>query len=128
MIDFLSCRNPEGSAEVGGVLLTVDHGGPIVSADLDALLTCVYALVDDLLPARWRFGRPPRISDSALISVWRSRRVTITAGFERPMRRMTSGTSTPRINPALTSSPHRSPSVRAMSGWVDFLLSGVGLI
>jgi hypothetical protein len=38
-----------------------------LSADLDALLTHVYVLVDDLLPARRRFGRPPRISDSELI-------------------------------------------------------------
>jgi len=38
-----------------------------VSADLDALLTCLYVLVDDLLPGRRRFGRPPRISDSELI-------------------------------------------------------------
>ena len=38
-----------------------------MSADLDALLTCVYVLVDDLLPARRRLGRPPRISDSELI-------------------------------------------------------------
>jgi hypothetical protein len=38
-----------------------------VSADLDALLTFVYVLVDDLLPARRRFGRPPRITDSELI-------------------------------------------------------------
>ena len=38
-----------------------------MSADLDALLTCVYVLVDDLLPPRRRFGRPVRISDSELI-------------------------------------------------------------
>ncbi len=38
-----------------------------MSADLDALLTCLYVLVDDLLPARRRRGRPPRISDSELI-------------------------------------------------------------
>jgi DDE family transposase len=38
-----------------------------VSADLDALLISLYVLVDDLLPARRRFGRPPRISDSELI-------------------------------------------------------------
>jgi hypothetical protein len=38
-----------------------------VSADLDALLTCLYVLIDDLLPGRRRFGRPPRISDSELI-------------------------------------------------------------
>ena len=38
-----------------------------MSADLDALLTHVYVLVDDLLPARRRFGRPPRIADSELI-------------------------------------------------------------
>jgi hypothetical protein len=39
-----------------------------VSADLDALLTCLYLLVDDLLPrGRRRVGRRPRISDSELI-------------------------------------------------------------
>ena len=38
-----------------------------MSADLDALLTSLYVLVDDLLPPRRRFGRPPRISDSELI-------------------------------------------------------------
>ena len=36
-------------------------------ADLDALLTVLYVLVDDLLPARRRRGRRPRISDSELI-------------------------------------------------------------
>jgi hypothetical protein len=39
----------------------------LVFADLGALLTHVYVLVDDLLPARRRFGRPPRISDRELI-------------------------------------------------------------
>lgn len=38
-----------------------------MSADLDALLTHLYVLVDDLLPARRRVGRPPRISDSELV-------------------------------------------------------------
>lgn len=38
-----------------------------MSADLDALLVHVYVLVDDLLPPRRRFGRPPLISDSELI-------------------------------------------------------------
>jgi hypothetical protein len=38
-----------------------------VSADLDALLTCLYVFVDDVLPPRRRLGRPPRISDSELI-------------------------------------------------------------
>jgi hypothetical protein len=38
-----------------------------VSADLDALLISLYVLVDDLLPARRRRGRPVRISDSELI-------------------------------------------------------------
>ena len=38
-----------------------------MSADLDALLISLYVLVDDLLPARRRSGRPPRISDSQLI-------------------------------------------------------------
>ena len=38
-----------------------------MSADLDALLTHVYVLVDDLLPPRRRLGRPPKITDSELI-------------------------------------------------------------
>ena len=38
-----------------------------MTADLDALLISLYVLVDDLLPGRRRFGRPPRISDSELI-------------------------------------------------------------
>jgi len=38
-----------------------------MSADLDALLTALYVLVDDLLPPRRRFGRPVRISDNELI-------------------------------------------------------------
>ena len=36
-------------------------------ADLDALLTHVYVLVDDLLPRRRQRGRPVRISNSELI-------------------------------------------------------------
>src|SRR3954463_2019036 len=38
-----------------------------VSADLDALLTCLYVLVEEFLAAGRRFGRPPRSSDSELI-------------------------------------------------------------
>ena len=38
-----------------------------MSADLDALLTHVYVLVDDLLPRRRGKGRPPLISDAELI-------------------------------------------------------------
>lgn len=39
-----------------------------MSADLDALLTCLYVLVDDLLPRGRRGpGRRPRISDSELV-------------------------------------------------------------
>ncbi len=38
-------------------------------ADLDALVTALYVRVDDLLPARPRRGRPPRISDAELIAL-----------------------------------------------------------
>ncbi len=38
-------------------------------ADLDDLLTALYALVDDFLPARHRAGHPPRITDSELITL-----------------------------------------------------------
>ena len=37
-------------------------------ADLDTLVTALYVRVDDLLPARPRRGRPPRISDAELIA------------------------------------------------------------
>lgn len=38
-------------------------------ADLDALVTALYVRVDDLLPARPRRGRPPKISDAELIAL-----------------------------------------------------------
>jgi hypothetical protein len=40
-----------------------------VHADLDDLLTALYVLVDDFLPARTGAGRRPRISDSELITL-----------------------------------------------------------
>jgi hypothetical protein len=40
-----------------------------VLADLDDLLTALYVLVDDLLPARHGAGRRPRISDAELITL-----------------------------------------------------------
>jgi len=40
-----------------------------VLADLDDLLTALYVLVDDLLPARTGAGRRPRISDAELITL-----------------------------------------------------------
>jgi hypothetical protein len=40
-----------------------------VPADLDSLLTALYVLVDDLLPARTGAGRRPRITDAELISL-----------------------------------------------------------
>ena len=38
-------------------------------ADLDSLLTALYVLVDDLLPARTGAGRRPRITDAELITL-----------------------------------------------------------
>ena len=38
-------------------------------ADLDSLLTALYVLVDDLLPARTGAGRRPRITDAELIAL-----------------------------------------------------------
>jgi hypothetical protein len=40
-----------------------------VRADLDALLTAIYVLVDDFLPARVGPGAPPRITDAELITL-----------------------------------------------------------
>jgi len=40
-----------------------------VLADLDSLLTALYVLVDDLLPARTGAGRRPRITDAELIAL-----------------------------------------------------------
>jgi Transposase DDE domain len=40
-----------------------------VRADLDALLTAIYVLVDDFLPGRQGPGAPPRISDAELIAL-----------------------------------------------------------
>jgi Transposase DDE domain len=40
-----------------------------VRADLDALLTAIYVLVDDFLPARQGPGAPPQITDAELITL-----------------------------------------------------------
>jgi hypothetical protein len=40
-----------------------------VHADLDSLLTALYVLVDDLLPARTGAGRRPRITDAELVTL-----------------------------------------------------------
>jgi Transposase DDE domain len=40
-----------------------------VHADLDSLLTALYVLVDDLLPARKGAGRRPRITDAELVTL-----------------------------------------------------------
>jgi len=40
-----------------------------VHADLDDLLTALYVLVDDLLPARRGAGKPPKITDAELITL-----------------------------------------------------------
>jgi hypothetical protein len=50
------------------LLSNVDPGGH-VHADLDALLTALYVLIDDFLPGRSGPGRPPRISTSELIAL-----------------------------------------------------------
>ena len=38
-------------------------------ADLDSLLTALYVLVDDLLPARTGAGRRPKITDAELVTL-----------------------------------------------------------
>jgi hypothetical protein len=40
-----------------------------VHTDLDSLLTALYVLVDDLLPARSGAGRRPKITDAELIAL-----------------------------------------------------------
>src|ERR1700752_4291239 len=47
----------------------VDHGGGLVLADLDDLLTALFVLVDDLLPVRRGAGRRPRITAAELITL-----------------------------------------------------------
>jgi Transposase DDE domain len=47
----------------------VDHGGGLVLADLDSLLTALYVLVDDFLPARRGAGRRPKITDPELVTL-----------------------------------------------------------
>jgi hypothetical protein len=50
------------------LLSNVDRGGH-VHADLDALLTALYVLIDDFLPGRRGPGRPPQISEAELIAL-----------------------------------------------------------
>src|SRR5918999_4378422 len=55
-------------AEVWRCNRNVDLGG-LVRADLDALLTAIYVLVDDFLPERQGPGAPPRITDAELVTL-----------------------------------------------------------
>src|SRR3954452_11083985 len=57
------------SAEGWRCYRNVDHGGGLVLANLDALLTALYVRVDDLLPKRTGPGHPPRITDDELIAL-----------------------------------------------------------
>jgi hypothetical protein len=54
-------------------------------ADLDALVTHVYVLVDDLLPRRRQRGRPVRISDSELAPANAPERVVAAELLERAL-------------------------------------------
>ena len=66
-------------------------------ADLDALLTAIYVLVDDFLPERQGPGAPPRISDAEL-SRWRLPRSSSgcpTTGSSSRWRAIGSGTCFP---------------------------------
>jgi hypothetical protein len=56
----------EPGVEVGRCSRNADQGGR-VPPDLDALLTALYVLADDLLPKRRGRGRPPRISDAEIV-------------------------------------------------------------
>jgi hypothetical protein len=54
-------------SKVGVAIANVDHGGGLVTADLDTLLIALYVLADELLPRRPRARRRPRITDPELI-------------------------------------------------------------
>jgi hypothetical protein len=56
-------------ARKAGVATATSTKGGHVRADLDALLTAIYVLVDDFLPERQGAGAPPRISDAELITL-----------------------------------------------------------
>jgi hypothetical protein len=54
-------------SKVGVAIANVDHGGGLVTADLDTLLIALYVLADELLPRRPRARRNPQITDSELV-------------------------------------------------------------
>jgi hypothetical protein len=54
-------------SKVGVANANVDHGGGLVTADLDSLLTALYVLADDFLPRRPRARRCPQITDAELV-------------------------------------------------------------
>jgi DDE family transposase len=56
-------------SKVGVAQANVDHGGGLVTADLDTLLTALYVLADDLLPGRRGAGRRPKITDPEVIAL-----------------------------------------------------------
>lgn len=53
-------------SKAGVANANVDHGGGLVTADLDTLLIALYVLADDLLPRRPRARRNPKITDAEL--------------------------------------------------------------
>ena len=94
-----------------------------MSADLDALLTCLYVLVDDLLPARRRFGRPPRISDSELICLAIAQ-VLLDCPNERRFLRLARGRLS-HLFPYIPKQPGFNKRLRALA---PQLLEAVGLL
>ena len=42
---------------------------PVVSTDLNTLLTALYVKIDEYLGARTRTGRPPKLSDAELLTL-----------------------------------------------------------
>jgi len=91
-----------------------------VLADLDDLLTALYVLVDDLLPARRGAGRRPRISDAELITLAVAQ-ILLQCHSERRFLRL-AGRQLGHLFPYIPKQPGYNKRLRSLAGEICLVI------
>lgn len=94
--------------------------------DLDDLLTALFVLVDDLLPARRRVGRPPRISASELITLAVAQ-VLLDCHSERRFLRL-AGKQLGHLFPYIPRQPGYNKRLRGLAGEICLVIEQLAAI
>ena len=89
-------------------------------ADLDDLLTALYVLVDDLLPARRGAGRRPRISDAELITLAVAQ-ILLQCHSERRFLRL-AGRQLGHLFPYIPKQPGYNKRLRSLAGEICLVI------